>query len=482
MQIGIVGGGILGLSLAHYLQRAGHRVDIFERSAYLGGLARSFNYGEFIWDRFYHVLLPQDIHLIELLGELGLAGDLRWRSTRTGYCAGGRLYSMSNSQEMLRFPLLSWIDKLRMGLGTLYAVRLANRDDLYRMTAAEWLAKVFGRSNYETFWRPLLRAKFGEYTDRVAALSIQTTLARLFCARSAVANREAMGYVHGGYHRILAVFRAKLESAGVSIQLGARVNRIGMGHEWEREVPERLVVGGHGAVVVDRPPGVYTGSAAALDQVPAGACGIEYAVGTESPKTAWYDHVIFTAPASAALSVVGASIRHAVESEMQSEIPSRYLGIVCLNVVLKRPLTPFYVLNIADEMIPLTGVIEVTSLIDGAEEINGRTLVYLPRYVDSGDPFLRAEDAEVFEELFNRGLRRVFPDLDPGNVVSWHVQRAPFVQPLRLAGPNVPPPGNRRPIVCESFTLANTALLECPTLNNNEVVGLAKEVAALVSA
>jgi hypothetical protein len=30
--------------------------------------------------------------------------------------------------------------------------------------------------------------------------------------------------------------------------------------------------------------------------------------------------------------------------------------------------------------------------------------------------------------------------------------------------------------------LANTALLACPTLNNNEVVGLAKEIASRVNA
>ena len=59
MNIGIVGGGILGLSLAFYLQKRGHEVAVYERNSYLGGLASSFDYGDFVWDRFYHVILPK---------------------------------------------------------------------------------------------------------------------------------------------------------------------------------------------------------------------------------------------------------------------------------------------------------------------------------------------------------------------------------------------------------------------------------------
>ena len=42
------------------------------------------DYGAFTWDRFYHVILPQDAHLLSLLGELGLEPDLRWKTTGTG--------------------------------------------------------------------------------------------------------------------------------------------------------------------------------------------------------------------------------------------------------------------------------------------------------------------------------------------------------------------------------------------------------------
>jgi protoporphyrinogen oxidase len=55
---------------------------------------------------------------------------------------------------------------------------------------------------------------------------------------------------------------------------------------------------------------------------------------------------------------------------------TEYLGIVCPLVVLDRPLSGFWTLNITDERIPFTGVIETTSYID-PKYVGGHFLVYL---------------------------------------------------------------------------------------------------------
>jgi protoporphyrinogen oxidase len=188
MKIGIVGGGILGLSLGYYLRKRGHIIHIYERNPFLGGLACSHDYGHFIWDKFYHVILPQDTHLLELLKEIGLESEFRWRHTGTGYWAGGKFHSLSNTRQMLQFPLLTWSDKVRMGLATMYTLRFARPGRLYRITAKQWLIKTFGQSNYKIFWKPLLRAKFGEYADQVAAVFIWAAMKRLFGARTTVTN------------------------------------------------------------------------------------------------------------------------------------------------------------------------------------------------------------------------------------------------------------------------------------------------------
>ena len=67
MNIGIIGGGMMGLVLAQRLSQQGHAVTIFESNKQLGGLTTYHDYGPFIWDRFYHVILPSDTYLIKFL-------------------------------------------------------------------------------------------------------------------------------------------------------------------------------------------------------------------------------------------------------------------------------------------------------------------------------------------------------------------------------------------------------------------------------
>src|SRR4029079_3986519 len=89
----VVGGGILGMTLAHRLAQAGHGVTLFEAAEELGGLASAWELDGVVWDRHYHVTLLSALHLRALWAELGLASELRWAETRTGFYSGGRLHS-----------------------------------------------------------------------------------------------------------------------------------------------------------------------------------------------------------------------------------------------------------------------------------------------------------------------------------------------------------------------------------------------------
>jgi protoporphyrinogen oxidase len=42
MRVGIIGGGIAGLTAAHELSKAGHKVVLFEKHAELGGQVHTF--------------------------------------------------------------------------------------------------------------------------------------------------------------------------------------------------------------------------------------------------------------------------------------------------------------------------------------------------------------------------------------------------------------------------------------------------------
>ena len=62
----------------------------------------------------------------------------------------------------------------------------------------------------------------------------------------------------------------------------------------------------------------------------------------------------------------------------------RYQGIICESVLLRRPLERFCVTNITDDWVPFTQVIEMMSLVDRSE-LNGHSLVYLPKYAAPDD-------------------------------------------------------------------------------------------------
>ena len=429
-----VGGGILGLTLALRLAQRGVAVDLVEAAPELGGLAGPFDYGEFVWDRFYHCILPSDSKLIGLLGELGLEQELRWARTGTGYFANGREYPMNGNRDFLAFPLLSLWEKARLAWVTVHARRFANPHELYSISAQDWLTRHCGAHAYELFWKPLLQAKFGPYHDKIAATFIWATITRLFGARSGAAKAEHLGYVSGGYARILQSFRAELERLGVRVRCATRVRG--------------LARSGNG-------------------------CRLELEGSSEE-----YEQVFLTTPTRLARALAGELLVPLLD-EFEREHPSAttYLGVICCNLVLERPLTPYYVLNLGAGAVGLTGVIEMTNLIDPQSQTHGRSLVYLPRYLPSDAPDFDRSDEELRTDFIERGLLRVFPNLDRATIRSSSIQRARYVQALPLVRPEgyvrLPPPRWQSPIA-----LLNTAMLECATLNNNEVVGLVDEYVA----
>jgi len=79
---------------------------------------------------------------------------------------------------------------------------------------AEWLARHSGRKTFEQIWLPLLKAKLGDTWQRTSAAFIWATIQRMYAARHTGHKQEMFGYLYGGYSRMLAVFRRRLEELG----------------------------------------------------------------------------------------------------------------------------------------------------------------------------------------------------------------------------------------------------------------------------
>ena len=420
----IVGGGMLGLTLARRLAQRGHAVTLFEAAPELGGLASAWQLGDVTWDRHYHVTLLSDAHFRKVLGELGLDSEMKWVETRTGCYSDGTLYSVSNSIEFLKFPPLRMIDKLRLGGTIAYGARLRDWKKLERIPVADWLTRLSGKRTFERFWLPLLRSKLGESWRETSAAFIWATIARLYAARRSGLKREMFGYLPGGYARILGRFEETLRQQGVELHLGTQVRRLGADPA--------------GGVVVELPGG----------------------------EKRRFDRAVVTlaAPLAARL------CPELQAGEVERLRGVKYQGIVCASLLLDRPLASFYVTNITDGGFPFTGVIEMTTLVDTAE-FGGRHLVYLPKYVASGDPLLETPEDEIREQ-FLAGLERMYPDFRRGQVRAFRVSRVSHVCAIPTIGYS-----DRLPTVPTSvpglFVLGSANIVN-GTLNVNESVRLAE--------
>lgn len=422
----VVGGGILGLELARQLRAAGGRVTLFEAAPHLGGLADAWAVGDVTWDRHYHVTLLSDGRLRELLWQLGLYEDVRWVETRTGFYTDGRLVSLSNSLEFIRFPPLGLVDKLRLAGTIVYASKITNWRRLERIPVADWLRRWSGRRTTEKIWLPLLRAKLGETYRHASAAFIWAIIARMYAARRTGLKKEMFGYVRGGYARVLERFAERLVGDGVDVRTGTPVDRI-----------------------VRTPDGL---------RVEAGG------------RAETFDRVVVTAACPAAARMCPDLT--ADETDRLRKV--RYQGIVCASAVLAKPLAGYYVTNITDADVPFTAVIEMTALVDPSE-FGGRHLVYLPKYVTPDDPLFDESD-ESIRERFVAALCRMHPHLTPEDVLAFRVSRVRNVLAVSTLNysDRLPPTATSVP----GLSVVNSAQIAHGTLNVNETLLLADRAAA----
>jgi protoporphyrinogen oxidase len=428
LRVGILGGGITGLTSAFYLLRAGADVTIIESRPELGGLASYFDFGPFRWDRFYHCILTSDRPLLDLIADLGLSDELRWTPTKVGFFADGALHSMSTSLDFLRFPPLTLWQKFRLGVGILYAARIHDGVPLESELASDWLKRVFGKENYRKMWEPLLKCKLGECREEASAAFIWATISRLYSTRENDASRkECLGYVRGGYRTVITRLIEEIRRMGGNILTGLPVQEIRQDD------------------------------------------GLNVVCGNEEMR---FDRVVSTVP-SPVLAKIAPQLAPGYVEKLTRV---KYLGVVCFALVLKRQLSPYYVTNLIDD-VPFTGVIEMTNLIS-LDQTAGRHLVYLPKYTSPGDPLFEASEDEIWQS-FQQGLKRVIPDLSNSDIQARHLFRERFVQPIPVLHYSDIVPQMETNV--GGLLVANTTQIINSTLNNNEMVKIAQRALGLVS-
>jgi len=391
--IGIVGGGVAGLAAAYRLQRAGREVRVFESRDDIGGLARVYETAGDPIETFYHHLSQSEETIVELIEELGLGGDLEWRYKTDSYYVDGVVHPMERAWEILAYPHLSLYDKFRLAMlvkeidvrgGVPTFDTYEDITDFEDVPIKEFLLEHTTRHVYESFWEPLLDAKFGSRKEDVSAAWL---LGRVkFRGERDPLRGEQLGYLRGGFGKLLD---ALLEAVGEeTVVTGARVTDLAI----EDGAVESLTVERSGD----------SGASAGPEET----------------------HDIDA--------VVVAAMPNVLEDLTGYPCEIDFQGTVCSVWSMDQSLSDTYWLNIKDDA-PFGVFIEHTNFVP-PERYGGEHLYYTASYVQDPDEELwRMSDEEV-ESHWRDGIADLFPHFDP-DAVNWvKTARNPRTAPIYERG------------------------------------------------
>ncbi|MDA8201720.1 MAG: FAD-dependent oxidoreductase [Chloroflexi bacterium] len=386
----VIGAGMAGMGAADHLLRAGKSVALVEATPGVGGLARAIRVGGEPIEPYYHHIFPQDRETLELIERLGLGDRLEWREGPMAVMHAGRPYPFDSPLDLLRFAPLSVPERLRMGVATAVQLVRPDRQHLDRVPASVEARRWFGKRGYDTLWRPLLEAKFGEHADSVAMAWLVARIRQRGGSRKPGGDR--LGYLRGSLGTLADAYAVRLVADGADLGTSTRVRELCPTPEgWQVDVegpdgPDQLLA----STVVACVSGLIL------------------------------DRVVELPPAYAAA---------------MRAIP--YRGIVCALLELSRPLSAYYWVNVTDRLgLGCVGIIEHTNFIP-AERYGGRALVYLAHYVDrDGETWSASPDALI--EAVVPAMRALNPAFERDWILDVHVNRDPFAQPVPLVGGPMP--------------------------------------------
>ncbi len=180
----IVGGGISGLSAAYYLNKAGVRPTLIEKSAQLGGVIRTSVQQGCVIEAGPDSFLAAKPWAMDLIREVGLADQVIGSNDHlrvTYILKHGKLVPLPDGLMMMvptkilplvGTKLLSWGTKIRMGLEFL---RRPPKAALADRSVYDFLLDHYGQESIDYLAEPLLA---GVYGGDPREMSVNSVLAR----------------------------------------------------------------------------------------------------------------------------------------------------------------------------------------------------------------------------------------------------------------------------------------------------------------
>ncbi|MFN8440983.1 MAG: NAD(P)/FAD-dependent oxidoreductase [Caldilineaceae bacterium] len=388
-KVAILGGGITGLTVAYDLMRQSpgqYEVTIFEAAPQLGGLAAGFK-GRKEWEwaleYYYHHLFTSDKAMFQLVKEIGFGDSLKIYRPNTAIHSQGVNYPLDSVTRILRFPLIPFIDRLRMGMAIAW-LRYSptpSWQQYDKMTADRWLRQWMGSTAYEAAWEFQLEGKFGEHYKEI---NMAWMWARVFT------RTPQLAYFDGGFQAFADHFGSYLRQQGVQIHLNTPVESI----------------------------------------KPNAEGGYELGVRNTKYEIRNFDLVLSTVSPN-------------LMQKLTPDLPTSYLsqlhklksmGAVVLTVAIKQKLTDdmYWISLPKREGIPLLAMVEHTNMID-PRHYAGDHLLYLGNYLEPDHPYFEMSVDQLLAE-FTPHLSKFNPEFRPNWVTGAWVHRAKYAQPIPPVG------------------------------------------------
>lgn len=373
MRIGIVGAGFTGLAAAHRLSKLGHAVTVFEKEEKPGGLAIGFKDEKWSWplEAHYHHLFTSDWDIRNLAKEVG--HNILFVTPKTSTLYNNEIHKIDTPLALLKFPYLSFIDKVRAGLTLIYLRFTSDWRVLERQYAKDFLLKTMGQRVWDVLWEPLFSAKFSRFADKVTA--------SWFWAR--IKKRSAsLGYPEGGFQKLAEAIQKVAERHGAEFVFNTSVEKIQKTQK--------------GTVVV---------------------CGNEKAT---------FDALVFTLPTFLFLQIA----QGLPESYKKSIEGLEGLGAVNLVLALKKKFLDdsTYWLNVNDKGYPFLAVVEHTNFMDKSK-YGGDRLLYIGNYLERTHTYFEKTASQLLKEFIPH-LKKINPGFDKSWVRKAWKFNAIFAQPV----------------------------------------------------
>jgi protoporphyrinogen oxidase len=376
-RIAVIGGGPMGLAVAYELTRLGHQPVLIEADDRLGGMAACFDFAGMQLERYYHFHCLSDTAFFEMLGELKLADQLQWRTTRMGFYLDGRLYPWGTVGAVLGFRRLPWFTRVRYLLHAARCLTIRDWRSLDGITATHWLRGWLGEKGYQVLWHKLFAFKFFHYGDQISAAWIWSRIRRLAQSRRRL--KETLGFLNGGSQQLIDALAAAIRQAGAEIQLSTPVQAL-------RPLPS-------GGAVLSTPSG---------DQD--------------------FDCVISTIPLPLLASVLRTGGVEESLVERYGAVPSVACACVVLNT--REPVTANFWTNVNDERFSIPGVIEMSNL----RPLQGH-VSYVPFYIPADHPDYQRPNQAFIADAW-ACLKALNPQLSDADLLDSHCSRYRFAQPV----------------------------------------------------